>query len=119
MDSHQTKSDPANSFVKFFRLNSIRSRLIFVLAIFSIVPVAVTSLFINYDQRQLRPGKSAGQLTGCLRFEEQPGQKLGQRFTSQPVLQASSQDIKDTSTTLLKLEPNSLIYANVIPERTG
>jgi hypothetical protein len=40
MDSRQTKTDTINPIVKFFRLNSIRSRLIFVLAIFSILPVA-------------------------------------------------------------------------------
>ena len=51
MDSHQTKSDSRTPFAvrlaRLLQLSSIRSRLILVLAIFSILPVAVTGLFIN------------------------------------------------------------------------
>ncbi len=77
MDSHQTKTEPAKSFGKFFRLSSIRSRLVLVLAIFSILPVAVTSLFINSISGNYARAKVQDRLTVYFRFEKQPGQKLG------------------------------------------
>ena len=84
MDSHQTKTIPAHSFGKFFRLNSIRSRLILVLAIFSIIPVAVTSLFINSISGNYARAKVQEGLQSISALKSSQVQKLGQRFTGQP-----------------------------------
>jgi GAF domain-containing protein/HAMP domain-containing protein len=110
MDSRQTKTDTINPIVKFFRLNSIRSRLIFVLAIFSILPVAVTGLFINTISGNFARAKVQDSLQAVTALKN--GQVRNWAKDIQANLATSvSQDIQDLSTTILKLEPDSLIYA--------
>jgi len=112
MDSHQVKTDSAIPFNKFFRLNSIRSRLILVLAIFSILPVALTGLFINVVSSNFAQAKVQDSLQAISALKGSQVRSWAKDL--QVNLSTSiSQDIKDTSTTFLKLEPNSLIYATL------
>jgi len=109
MDSHQKKNQSANSLVKFLQLNSIRSRLIFVLAIFSILPVAVTGLFINTISGNFARAKVQDSLQAVAALKGSQVRSWAKELQVN-MSTGVSQDIKDLSVTLLRTEPNSLIY---------
>jgi GAF domain-containing protein/HAMP domain-containing protein len=109
MDSHHTKTDPANSIWKFFRLKSIRSRLILVLVIFSILPVAVTSLFINTISGNYARAKVQEGLQSIAALKTSQVRSWTKDLQTN-LAAGSSQNIVDLSTTLVKLEPDSLIF---------
>ncbi len=110
MDSHQTKTDPANSFWKFFRLRTIRSRLVLVLVIFSILPVAVTSLFINLISGNYARTKVQESLQSISALKSSQvrswAKDLQTNLTAGP-----TQHILDLSTALVKLDPGSPEFA--------
>jgi GAF domain-containing protein/HAMP domain-containing protein len=109
MDSRQTQTKPANSFVKFLQPKSIRSRLIVLLAIFSILPVAVIGIFINTISSNYARSKVQDSLQAVSALK---GSQVRSWANELQVNMSTgvSQDIKDLSVTLLRMEPNSLIY---------
>ncbi len=109
MDSHQQKTKSANSLVKFLQLNSIRSRLVFVLAIFSILPVAVTGLFINTISGNFARAKVQDSLQAVSALKGSQVRSWAKEIQAN-MSTGVSQDIKDLSVSLLGAEPNSLIY---------
>lgn len=112
MDSHQKKTAFVNSFGNFLKLNSIRGRLIFVLAIFSILPVAVTGLFINTISGNFARAKVQDSLQAVTALKNSQVRNWAKEIQLN-LSTGVSQDIQDLSTTLLKLEPDSLTYATL------
>ena len=116
MDSNQKKHRSTslilNPFVRFLRLNSIRSRLIFVLAIFSILPVAVTGLYINIISGNFARAKVQDSLQAITALKGSQirswAQDLQMNMSSRV-----TQNTQDLSVLILRTEPGSTDYGTM------
>ena len=113
MDSHLKKSDPTTQkpggFTRFLRLNSIRGRLILVLAIFSILPVAVTGLFINTISGNFARAKVQDNLQAVTALKSSQIKSWAKDLRVN-LSTGITQDARDLSILILRMEPGSGIY---------
>jgi|GEM_PF-1102684 len=112
MDSQQPKTGFFRSVAIFLRLTSIHGRLIFTLALFSILPVAVTGFFVNTISSNFARTKVQDNLAAVSALKSNQVRSWARELKAN-LSTGIAQDTVDISTNLLNLDPASIIYATL------